>query len=247
MPVPRLAGAGDLAGGDLQRGEQGGGAVPDVVVGAPLRQPGLHRQHRRGPVQRLDLGLLVHAQHDRVLRRGQVQPDDVGDLGDQLGVGGELERLRPATAAPRTPARPVATVRVADPQVAGQQPGRPVRHPELLRRRRQRRRHDLAVVHLPRPARPRLVVQARQTRPRHTGPARSITVGRDTPTRSAIAVFDSPSAASNTIRARCANPARTVDDRVNRANPSRSPSRNANAGAGRFAIPHSDPNQPSNN
>ena len=34
MPVPRLAHPGDLAGGDLQRGEQGGGAVPDVVVGA---------------------------------------------------------------------------------------------------------------------------------------------------------------------------------------------------------------------
>ena len=55
MPVPAVAGVGDLAGGDLQRGEQGGGAVPDVVVGALLRQPGLQRQDRRGPVQRLDL------------------------------------------------------------------------------------------------------------------------------------------------------------------------------------------------
>ena len=35
MAVPRVAGVGDLAGGDLQRGEQGGGAVPDVVVGLP--------------------------------------------------------------------------------------------------------------------------------------------------------------------------------------------------------------------
>jgi hypothetical protein len=32
----------------------------------------------------LDLGLLIHTQHDRVLRRIQVQANDVGDLGDQL-------------------------------------------------------------------------------------------------------------------------------------------------------------------
>ena len=30
-------GIGDVAGGDLQRGEQGGGAVADIVVGVPPR------------------------------------------------------------------------------------------------------------------------------------------------------------------------------------------------------------------
>lgn len=35
-----------------------------------------------------DLALLIHAEHDRVLRRRQVEADDVGDLGDQLGIGG---------------------------------------------------------------------------------------------------------------------------------------------------------------
>jgi hypothetical protein len=35
-------------------------------------------------VQGLDLGLLIDAQHHRVLRRGEVEPDDIGDLGDQL-------------------------------------------------------------------------------------------------------------------------------------------------------------------
>lgn len=62
-----------------------------------------------------------------------------------------------------------------------------------------------------------------------------MTVGRDTPTCAAIAVFPSPSAASNTIRARCASPARTLDERVNRSRWPRSPSRSSNAGAGRFA------------
>ena len=64
-----------------------------------------------------------------------------------------------------------------------------------------------------------------------------ITVGRDAPTLAAIAVFATPSAASNTIRARCARPARTDDARVNFTSRARSPSRKRNATAGRFAIP----------
>ncbi len=71
VAVVLVAGVGDLAGGDLQRGEQRGGAVTDVVVGAPCRQTGADRQHRGGAVGRLDLGLLVHAQHHRRLRRVQ--------------------------------------------------------------------------------------------------------------------------------------------------------------------------------
>jgi hypothetical protein len=42
----------------------------------------------------------------------------------------------------------------------------------------------------------------------------SITVGRDIPTRSAITVLDTPSAASRTIRARSANPARNDQNPV---------------------------------
>jgi hypothetical protein len=72
VPVPVLAAAGHLPGGDVQRREQGGGAVPDVVVRAALDQVWLGRQDGRGAVQGLDLGLLVHAQHDRVLGWVQV-------------------------------------------------------------------------------------------------------------------------------------------------------------------------------
>ena len=56
VPMPWLRPGGHLAGGDLQRREQRGGAVPAVVVGAPLGQPKLHRQHRGGAVQRLRIG-----------------------------------------------------------------------------------------------------------------------------------------------------------------------------------------------
>jgi hypothetical protein len=152
---------GDLAGGDLERGEQGDGAVPNVVVGAPLGQTGLHRQDRGGAVQRLNLGLLVDAEHDRVLRRCQVQPDDVGDLRDQLRVGGELEGL----AAPRLDAVVAPGPRhrgVGDPQPVGQQSRRPVRHPELLRRRLQCRGHNRAVIDRARPAGAGSVVQPGQ-------------------------------------------------------------------------------------
>jgi hypothetical protein len=44
-----------LARGDIECHTQVGGAVPDLVMGAPFRQTLSKRQHRGGPVQRLDL------------------------------------------------------------------------------------------------------------------------------------------------------------------------------------------------
>jgi hypothetical protein len=40
----------------------------------------LHREHRRGAFQGLQLRLLVHAEHHRALGRMQIEPDDVADL-----------------------------------------------------------------------------------------------------------------------------------------------------------------------
>jgi hypothetical protein len=74
--------------GDVERGEQVGRAVPDIVVAAPLGHAGHHRQHRLGPVQRLDAGLLIHAQHHRLLRRVVIQADDIDDLVHEQRVGG---------------------------------------------------------------------------------------------------------------------------------------------------------------
>jgi len=87
--VPVIAGVGHCAGGDLQRREQARSAVAGVVVGGLLWQPSPHRQDRSGAVERLDLGFLVDADHDRLFRRVQVQADDVADPRVQLGVGGE--------------------------------------------------------------------------------------------------------------------------------------------------------------
>jgi hypothetical protein len=86
-------GVGDhLTGGRVER-RRGGGAVAHVVVAAALGHPGHQRQHRRRGVERLDLGLLVDAEHDRGVGGVEVKADDVSDLVDELRIGRELERL----------------------------------------------------------------------------------------------------------------------------------------------------------
>jgi hypothetical protein len=67
--------------------------MPLVVVGAALGQARQHRQDRLGAVQRLDLGLLVHAQHHRPLGRVVIQPDDIDDLLDKQRIGRQLEAV----------------------------------------------------------------------------------------------------------------------------------------------------------
>ena len=79
-----LALAEHLAGGHVQRGEQVRRAVPHVVVGALLGRVERDRQHRLGPVQGLDLRLLIDREHHRAAGRIQVQADHVGDLGGEL-------------------------------------------------------------------------------------------------------------------------------------------------------------------
>ena len=158
MAVAVLADAGDLAGGDVQRSEEGRGAVADVVVGVPLGAVRLHRQHRLGAVQRLDLAFLIDAQHDRVLGWVQIQADDVVDLGDQFGVGGEFERLGPPRLDPVL-APGLGHRRETDPQLVGQQPRTPMRDTKFRRRRPQRRGDDLAVIQGARSTRSRTIDQ----------------------------------------------------------------------------------------
>src|SRR6516225_6943786 len=55
--------------------------------------------------------------------------------------------------------------------------------------------------------------------------------GRETPTRRPISAFGTPWAASSTIRARCANPASTVEERTSEFNLDSSPTRRTSAAA----------------
>jgi len=62
-------------------------------VGLTLGDARAQRKDWAGAVERLDLGLLVDAQHERLVRRLEVEPDDVSDLVVEVGVLGELEAL----------------------------------------------------------------------------------------------------------------------------------------------------------
>ena len=105
VAMPRLAGVGDAAGGHLQGREQRGGAVVQVVMGAPTL-PGA--TGRTGWVRSSAwiLGLLVHTQHDGVRRWVQVQPDHVADLVDALGIGRQLPALLQMRLEPKGPPDP---------------------------------------------------------------------------------------------------------------------------------------------
>jgi Enoyl-CoA hydratase/isomerase len=87
--------ADDLARRDVERRKERGGAVARVVMAAPRRLTGAHGQHGLAAVERLNLGLLVHAQDDGVLGRGDVEADHIAHLGHEIRVGRELERLDP--------------------------------------------------------------------------------------------------------------------------------------------------------
>jgi hypothetical protein len=123
--VAAVDGSVDLAGGHVQGGEQGGDAMAQVVMGAPFGQSGHHRQHRRGPVQGLDLGFLVHTQHQRLLRRIQIQPDDVADLVDEVRVGADLEGVDQVRFEPKRLPDP-AHRRLRQPRFFGHRRPRPV-------------------------------------------------------------------------------------------------------------------------
>jgi hypothetical protein len=100
--------------------------------------------------------------------------------------------------------------------------------------------HDLPVVDVPRPTRPRFVVQPGQTSLCVPGPPNGHRrAGYPDPVGDLRSRH--PSAASSTIRTRCATPARTELERVSRNSSSRSPARNGRAAAGRFGTASSQP------
>ena len=115
-----------LAGGGVQRGEQSMVPCRIVVVAAPLRCPGNHWQHRRGPLQRLDLRLLVYREHRRIRRRRQVQLYYVPDLSISSGSGEILKSSILQGCSPK--ARQIRCTLVGEiPTRSGQLPLRPVR------------------------------------------------------------------------------------------------------------------------
>src|SRR5580700_8172999 len=111
---------------DLERGEQVDRSVPLVLVGPSLRESRSDGERGLLALESLDLRLLVDAEHDRFLRRVQVQSHDVGELLLEPRVVAELERLTPMGLEASGLPDPVHG-HVTDAELAGQGSGGPVR------------------------------------------------------------------------------------------------------------------------
>ena len=209
---------------DIQRREQARRAVALVVVRRALGHARQHRQDRRGAVQRLDLGLLVDAQHHRALGRVEIEPDDVADLVDELRVPGQLPRLLRDAAAARTPARSACTAVCVSPTSAAiDRVDQCVASFGVALQRLGDHRLDLRVGHRPRPTRARLVDQPVQPLARRTGAATCATVLR-VHARAAAAISAlsaAPRPTSKTIRERSASACALVRRRDHDSNCSR--------------------------
>ena len=80
---------------DIQGCEQCRRAVSLIVMCAGLSLSRLERQGRLCPPERLDLRLLVHREHHRVIRRIHIEPHHILGLDAKAGVVGQLEGLDP--------------------------------------------------------------------------------------------------------------------------------------------------------
>jgi len=128
------------------------------------------RQHRRRTVERLDLRLLIDAQHHRSLGRIEVQADDVTHLVDELRIGRKLERLDLMRLERERPPDP-ADRALAHPGRRRHRARRPMRG---IRRLLLERLHDhplhVGVADQTRLTRPWLVMQPIQAAPRKPAP-----------------------------------------------------------------------------
>src|SRR3990172_7332850 len=95
LPMTGQASTNNAAIQNIERGKQRGRAVPLIVVSHRAAAALLHRQTGLSPVQCLNLALLVHAQNQGLLRRAQIQTNNITDLLNEVRVAGQLERLCP--------------------------------------------------------------------------------------------------------------------------------------------------------
>ena len=108
-------------------------------MGAFLGRVERDRQHRLGPIQRLDLGLLIDREHHGAAGRLEIEPDDIGDLLRERRVLTDLEGARVVRLDPGlAPQLRHVVMRHVDALGPGDEPGhlpaRPVRQARLSRR-----------------------------------------------------------------------------------------------------------------
>ncbi len=126
IPMAVHARCNDAPLGHLQCSKKGGCAVAFVIMGHGSQSSPAKRQSRLGPVQRLNRGFLVGAQHQRVLGRVEIQPHHIDDYLDKLLVPTDFER--PGQMGFQTTGLPHPVYhRFVDSQPIGQRRNAPVR------------------------------------------------------------------------------------------------------------------------
>jgi len=85
----------NLAASRIESGEQSRCAVTFVVMGQGLTSTTLQRQTGLCEIQGRDLAFLVHAQHQRMFRRIQIEANDAFQLFCELGIVADPEVLHP--------------------------------------------------------------------------------------------------------------------------------------------------------
>jgi hypothetical protein len=76
----------DGPGRDVQRGIEGEGAIPFVLEAMALRSARRHREHRIEAVQRLNGRLLIDGEDHGIGGRREIQADDIGRFGLEVGI-----------------------------------------------------------------------------------------------------------------------------------------------------------------
>jgi len=91
VPMARHTVADYLAVEHAEGCEEGGRAVAFIIVRPSPATALLHREARLGAVEGLDLTLLVHTQNQGLVRRIQIQTNDVAEFLDKAFIAAELE------------------------------------------------------------------------------------------------------------------------------------------------------------
>src|SRR5208283_4914209 len=101
------AGAEHAAVQHVESGKEGRSAIALVIMGQRLAAALLEGQPRLRAIQSLDLAFFVARKHQGVLRRVEVEADDILELFFKAGVVGEFEGFDPMWFQPGT--RPDST------------------------------------------------------------------------------------------------------------------------------------------
>lgn len=128
MPVSPVARANGHPRSHIHGRKQRCDALAFIVVRLPRGHARRKRQNRLRPIQRLYLALLIDTEHDRAIRRIEIQPHDIPHLLHELGILREFEVLHPMRLQPESTPNPHDGI-LRQTHLFSHQPRAPVRAP----------------------------------------------------------------------------------------------------------------------